>query len=121
MTPTGTGALSLITVQSLADLGYGVDVTQADPYILPSATQVTAKIAGGFPSIVGDDGLTGLLESAERFWGRGVNVNLWENRQMRREGSPAFAEPELTCGAGLMNEPIYVVDKQGRVVGTVVR
>ena len=32
---------------------------------------------------------------------------------------PAYTEPELTCGAGPMNEPIYVVDKQGRVVRTI--
>ena len=37
MTPSGTGALSAITVQSLADIGYGVDVTQADKYTLPGA------------------------------------------------------------------------------------
>ncbi len=38
MEPAGGGALSAITVQSLADLGYGVDVTQADPYTtLPGA------------------------------------------------------------------------------------
>ena len=35
MVPGGGRALSAITVQSLADLGYGVDVTQADPYTLP--------------------------------------------------------------------------------------
>ena len=38
--------LSAITVQSLADLGYGVDVTQADPYTLPGvAAKASAKIA----------------------------------------------------------------------------
>ena len=37
MTPSGTGALSAITVQSLADLGYVVDITQADPFTLPAA------------------------------------------------------------------------------------
>ena len=37
MTPSGTGALSAITVQSLDDIGYGVDVTQADKYTLPGA------------------------------------------------------------------------------------
>ena len=39
-------ALSAITIQSLADLGYVVDVTQADPYTLPSAAaKASAKIA----------------------------------------------------------------------------
>ncbi|MYG80732.1 MAG: hypothetical protein F4187_02685, partial [Gemmatimonadetes bacterium] len=39
MTPFvgGGHALSLITIESLADLGYGVDVTQAEPYNLPAA------------------------------------------------------------------------------------
>lgn len=27
----------MITIQALADLGYGVDVSQADPYTLPRA------------------------------------------------------------------------------------
>ena len=35
--------LSAITIQALADLGYSVDVTQADPYTLPSAA--SAKVA----------------------------------------------------------------------------
>ena len=38
--------LSAITLQSLADLGYSVDVTQADPYTLPrAAVKASAKIA----------------------------------------------------------------------------
>ena len=47
MSKGGSGrALSAITVQSLADLGYSVDVTQADPYTLPSAAaKASAKIA----------------------------------------------------------------------------
>ncbi len=40
MTPTfssrGTQPLSAITIQSLADMGYGVDVTRAEAYSLPS-------------------------------------------------------------------------------------
>ena len=35
MAPAAGKALSAITIQSLADLGYSVDVTQADPYTLP--------------------------------------------------------------------------------------
>ena len=50
MTPTGTGAISAITVQSLADLGYVVDVTQADPYVL-SATGSSGMQA----VVIGDD------------------------------------------------------------------
>ena len=39
--------LSAITVQALADLGYVVDVTQADPYTLPDAA--AAKVAAFHP------------------------------------------------------------------------
>ena len=38
MTPYGGNSLSAITVQALADLGYGVEITQADPYTLPAPT-----------------------------------------------------------------------------------
>ena len=53
----GEEALSAITVQSLADLGYGVDVSQADPYTLPSAAsaKASAKIAAAMPAIPGVD------------------------------------------------------------------
>ena len=42
-TPSGTEPLSAITIQALADLGYSVDVTQAEPYTLPSAAKASAK------------------------------------------------------------------------------
>ena len=150
MGPGGGGALSAITVQSLADLGYGVNVSQADAYTLPGATaakfnsnQPSApgpvldltrhtispsrdaglygqrRIADEPSSIPGDGHRTGRLENAERVWGDGVNVNLWENRQMRRRTPPTDVEPELMCGAGLINEPIYVVDKQERLIRTI--
>ncbi len=50
------GVVSAITIQALADVGYGVDVTQADPYTLPSAA---AKVVatGSTP----DDHLPGRL------------------------------------------------------------
>ena len=38
MTPYGGDTLSAITVQALADLGYDVDVSQADAYTLPGAS-----------------------------------------------------------------------------------
>ena len=41
-------ALSAITVQSLADLGYVVDVSQADPFQLPSSAKAVADKALGF-------------------------------------------------------------------------
>ena len=57
MGPGGGPALSAITVQSLADLGYGVDVTQADAYTLPSvaAGKASAKITAAMPAIPGVD------------------------------------------------------------------
>ena len=57
MLPWGGAALSAITVQSLADLGYGVDVTQADAYTLPSvaAGKASAKITAAMPAIPGVD------------------------------------------------------------------
>ena len=85
----GTGALSAITIQSLADLGYVVDVTQADPYTLPRAS---AKVsAAAKPSLAGDDRWPGRLA------------------------------PKRTCGVGQHQEPIYVVDPQGRVIRTLHR
>ena len=150
----GPDMLSAITVQSLADLGYGVDVAQADAYTLPSAAagKTAARVATSRPSvsvpgvdltratispsrdadlygqgkmadgrsfIFPDRRWTGRQESAERVWGRGMNIDLADERQMWGTVPPASAEPELTCGAGLMNEPIYVVDKKGRVVRTI--
>ena len=76
---SGDGVLSAITVQSLADLGYGVDVTQAGPYTLPGAAgKASAKIAAVSPRAV----------------------------------------PELSCGVDLRQEPIYVIDPQGRIIRT---
>ena len=80
MSPAGGFALSAITLQALADLGWVVDVTQADPYTLPdAAAKASAKIAA--PS--------------------------------------TRAQPEWTCGTGQHQEPIYVVDPQGRIVRTI--
>lgn len=149
----GGGPLSAITVQSLADLGYGVDVTQADSFTLPRATSgskiaVSTPAVPGFdlnanrpdvytlsgakpygPSrlgglqyeIIGDDGSARRLESAVRMWGGTTNFNLKGDRQTWPVALPSLPAPELTCGAGLMNEPIYVVDPQGRIVRTISR
>ena len=83
------GVLSAITIQSLADLGYGVDVTQADPYTLPGAasTKTSAKITAPLPAIPGVD--------------------------------VTQTDTYIQCGAGLRREPIYVVDPQGRVIRTI--
>ena len=46
MSSSGISRLSAVTIQALADLGYVVDVTQADPYTLPrAAAKASAKIA----------------------------------------------------------------------------
>ena len=49
MTPslasTGPYPLSAITIQSLADIGYRVDVTQADAYTLPSSSSSSTRTA----------------------------------------------------------------------------
>lgn len=49
-------ALSLITIESLADLGYGVDVTQAESYTLPAAGRPAGAAPERGPVIhLGDD------------------------------------------------------------------
>ena len=64
MTPFvgGGHALSLITIESLADLGYGVDLTQAESYTLPSGPppgRVGADAGRGPVVHLGDDILRG--------------------------------------------------------------
>ena len=57
MTPFigGEHALSLITIESLADLGYGVDVTQAESYTLPAPGQAGLAARRGPVVHLGDD------------------------------------------------------------------
>ena len=97
MHPGGGSSLSAITVQSLADLGYGVDATQADPYTLPgaAAAPASAKQAVSIPAIPGDDRLNGRL------------------------ASPTQVEPELWCSLDGEREPVYVVDQLGRIIRTI--
>ena len=97
MTPARAGeeALSAITVQSLADLGYGVDVTRADPYNTRepydylSGTTASAKISAALSS-------TPTLSNVHAL--------------------PTL--PQLSCGVGEQREPIYVVDEQGYIIRT---
>ncbi len=64
MMVSGGTVLSAITIQSLADLGYVVDVTKADPFRLPDAGETTASktvilrddIPRGPMSIVNENG-----------------------------------------------------------------
>ena len=108
MRPSAGKLLTAITVQSLADLGYGVDVTQADPYFLRSAAaKAVAKIAAAVPSIPGVDVTQPgayALPDADLHW---------------QESIARFPRAELWCGAGLRREPIYVVDPQGRISHTI--
>ena len=87
MGPGGGGALSAITVQSLADLGYGVDVTQADAYSVSTAAASLARDRG---FAIGD------------------------GRLSERLAIPTRAEPKPWCGLDGDREPIYIVDQQGR-------
>jgi len=149
MLPWGGGALSAITVQSLADLGYGVDVTQADLFTLPDAAgKASAKIAAALPSISGVDvtladiytlpsagphwkgriaGGLPLLLGDDRLRGRPESaewigdrgVDFRDGRLMGRVAPSLRAVPKLSCGAGLRREPIYVIDPQGRIIRTI--
>ena len=131
MTPGGGRALSAITVQSMADLGYSVDVSQAYPFTLPLvpsgaktavATHAVPDVQGSIqarPLLDPADDRTSLLEGAERVWGIGIEFS--DGYATGHPGVPAVAEHELKCGAGLMDEPIYVVDQQGRIVRTISR
>ena len=150
MVPGGGGALSAITVQSMADLGYGVDVTQADPYTLPgtSAGKASAKIVVATPAIPRVDVTQAdALPGADPHWqGRVPEVlpsifgqdhwrgrlessqrvwsrgfDLRDNRLMWRPASPAETEPKLSCGVDLMTEPIYVINPQGYIIRTIGR
>lgn len=61
MAPKGGGALSAITVQALADLGYVVDVSRADPFELPALDTAPSADAGVVEreAFFGDDVLKG--------------------------------------------------------------
>ncbi len=54
MSVSSGGALSAITVQALADLGYEVDVSAADPYTLPGADRAPAADAEAALLFAGD-------------------------------------------------------------------
>ena len=105
----GGGALSAVTVQSLADIGYGVDGTRAGAYPLPHEQ---GRIAGSLPLMPGDDRLTGRLESTDR----GFDLDVRDNRLMGHLAPYPQAEPKPLCGLHLRREPIYVVDQQGYII-----
>ena len=145
------GDLSAITIQSLADLGYSVDVTQADPYTLlnprASAKIVPAQLSNYLRDA--DNARTGAhipgsQNAHERGWNTGamrtipgrdrLGVTLESAEGIgypvadfggygltERLHSPPGAEPETTCGAGISRDPIYVVDSKGRIIRTIDR
>lgn len=119
MTPGGGRALSAITVQSMADLGYSVDISQAYPFSLPLETS-GAKIAVATPAVPGVD-VSALRPEVLTQSGDGLTPDLADNRQIWDRALPSIPAPELTCGAGLMNDPVYVVDQQGRIVRPIYR
>ena len=47
----GADPISAITIQSLADIGYTVDVELSDVYLLPSSSMAAARAAEGSPAI----------------------------------------------------------------------
>ena len=51
MTPglSNSAPLSAITIQAMADLGYTVDVTQADAYTLPGTSKIAIGPEGTIP------------------------------------------------------------------------
>ncbi len=123
MVPGGGGALSAITVQSLADLGYGVDVTQAAPFTLPDAAgKASAKIAAAIPPPPTQAGAYTLPSADPHGHGAdrgGLPLIPEDDLLMGRLGLPTYAQPEFSCGTGQHQEPIYVVDPQGRIVRTI--
>ena len=127
MGPYGGDRLSAITVQSMAHLGYGVDVTQADPYWGIDA-RASANIAAAKPSTPGVDVTQAdaySLPGADPHWlgsiAGGLPLLPGDDRLRGHLARSPRAEPDLTCGATQMNEPIYVVDPRGHIVRTINR
>ena len=107
------GDLSAITIQSLADLGYAVDVTQADPYTLPGAAgKASAKVSAALPSTYRR------LESAEWMGGRGFDFARRDNHLMGRLAPHPHIEPKPLYGLHLERKPMYVIDPQGYIIRT---
>ena len=116
MRPGGGALLSAITVQSLADLGYGVDVSQADAYTLPAAVSAQAVGAAttAIASIPGDaplwEGMEGTRLGAARA------LDLRGNSLTGYPAPPFQASAALSCGLDLGSEPLRVIDRWGRVI-----
>ena len=110
MGPSGGGLLSAITVQALADMGYGVDVSQADEYTLPG-TAAAPNSGGTFR--------TGIRKRSPigAGWGSALG-NLGFDRESAGEtgwllgdDGAALLEPAPFCGVRGASEPLPVVGR----------
>ena len=145
MQPGGGEVLSAITVQSFADLGYGVDVTQADPYTLPSATagKASVKVAAAMSSIRSVDvaqidaytlpdasphgqeriaeGLP-LIPEDDRLMGHLKSAEWMRDRGFDLRNDRLMGHlapyPQAEPKPLIGREPIYVIDPQGRIIRT---
>ena len=112
MSPVATlgGILSAITVQSLADWDTVWTSRNVDLY-------GQGSVWDGPSAILGETGRTGRLNGLARVRTGYAGFN---DKQVKSfPGLPDVPESTLTCGAGLMNKPIYAVDKQGRLVRSI--
>jgi hypothetical protein len=85
---TGGMALSVITVASMADLGYQVDMDAAEPYTPPTTSASTISATGGAASAstvaaagpVGG-GTTGLGQAGSGFADSGSGLRRWSRHE----------------------------------------
>ena len=92
MGPFGGGALSAITVQALADIGYGVDAAQADAYTLPNG----AAASGGSRTSGASDRLHGVGQR----WGARL-------RHPQQPHSPALFSESGALSIGGMDDGLW--------------
>ena len=111
----GEEALTAITVQSLADLGYVVDVTEADDYTLPG---VRESFGARLP-LIPNDPLRRRLESAEWAGSRGSDFDRGESGLTGHLAQYSQVESNLYCAAGFGRKPIHVIDQQGIIIRTI--
>ena len=111
----GEMALSAITVQSLADLGYVVDVTEADDYAVFGARTSVAAVQSLIPS----SSLSGRPENTDWIRSRDFDFDSGESGLMEHPVTLSQAESDLFCAADFGREPIHVIDRQGYIIGTI--
>jgi len=118
MGPGGGSALSAVTVQSLADLGYGVDVTQADAYTVSPATTSLARANAttAIAAIAGDAARGQDQEGVDRVGAHGFFLG---DRGLTT--TPAHASQAVhasSCGLDIWRDLIGVADSHGRLIRT---